>query len=333
MNIRLRTFLSFLITLAMTGSAFAQFSTTGEIFGRVSGPEGERLSGVTVTLHADHFQSKLSDVTSPEGAYRISNVSPGVYRLHFSTGAEERLEQRPIAVRAGSVQRVDYRFEAVSLREEITVRADAPLVETTRSEANKYLGAEVIQHLPLQNRHFLDVLATVPGINRGVGPGLQSMGPKNSFHIHGARANQNQFLFDGVPNNDRSDLNTDATVVQLSGPRQISGGGSGGATFQVGTALQPFSIDAIEQVQLATSLFSAEYGNGSGGVVNVVTRNGSDVPNTSLTLQYQSDDYVKESQQRFDRYQESLTYGGPIVRGRTRLFASFERDDHDLGFD
>lgn len=329
-----RAFLITAILFAVVKPVEAQFTTAGEVFGRVTGVRATPVPDVAVKITSPGGEISAQRRTDANGMYRLANIPPGNYTLTFAGEPHQLSAALSVVVRAGSVQRIDYRFP--SLQEHITVKADALLIESTRSDPSKYISGEAIENLPLQNRHFLDVLMIVPGVDRGV-PSESSFfprSPRNSIHVHGARANQNQFLFDGAPNNDRSDLNAQSSgPVFLAGPRSGSGAGPAGATFQVGTSLQPFNIDAIEQVQVSTSLFSSEYGNGSGGVINVVTRNGSDTPGGSLSVQHQSDDYVRESQQRFDRYQVSLTYGGPIRRGRTHVFASIERDDHSLGYD
>ena len=104
-------------------------------------------------------------------------------------------------------------------------------------------------------------------------------------------------------------------------------------------------MDAIQEVQVSTSMFSAEYGNASGGVINIVTRSGADQISASATVQRQTSglvqngtigagDAAKEREpQQFTREQASVTLGGPIKRGATHFFATYEFDDHELGYD
>ncbi len=314
-------------------SAIAQFTTTGELFGNVTGVDDEPVTGAVVILKSDRAITTLTSITDAKGVYRVSNIPPASYHLTITSEDNGSIGPLRVTVRAGSGQRLDYRLTLLrAIHEEISVEADAPQIETTRSETNKYISSEAIQNLPLQNRSFLDILMTVPGVH-SADAALTPGSPRNSFHVHGARANQNNFLIDGAPNNDRSDLNSEELgALVLAGPKSRTGAGPAGATFQVGTALQPFSIDAIEMVQVSTSLFSAEYGSGSGGIVNVVTKSGTDVYLGSVATQYQSDDYVREAPQKIDRYLGSFSLGGPLVRGKTHFFASVERDDHELGY-
>ena len=233
--------------------------------------------------------------------------------------------------------------------EEITVVSERPQIESVDSRVNKYISFEEIQSLPLPNRSFLDVLRILPGVHGGLATGsLENSGPNNSFSVHGARMNQNQFLIDGVANNDLSDLNHDdlATSETRAGPRGSAGAGARGSTFSTGTALQTYNLDAIQEVQVSTSMFSAEYGNASGAVINIITRSGADQYNASATVQQQHDGVVEAGfkgataddaeqleGQDFTIRQASLTLGGPVNRGTTHFFASYEYDDYEMGYD
>jgi outer membrane receptor for ferrienterochelin and colicin len=326
-----------LIPFLITAAALGQFTSTGEIVGRVTTPDGQGAAGAEVTLSSPSRVTPARAIADRDGMYRLLNITPGTYALTVQASGYHTVRTADVEVKHGSTLKIDVDLRPMaSVSDEITVQEALPRIETVKSEVNKYISKEEIQNLPLQNRNFLDVLLTVPGVQAGVPSGsLNTRGPKNSVNIHGARSNQNTFLIDGALNNDRSDLNYEdvASVQVLAGPRASTGAGNAGATFQVGTALQAFNIDAIEQVQINTALFSAEYGSGSGGIINVVTRTGTDVMEGSVTAQYQSHDYVENPPQEFDRTQGSLGLGGPIVRGRTHFFATYERDDHELGYD
>ena len=200
--------------------------------------------------------------------------------------------------------------------------ASVPQIESVTSQINKYVSFDEIQNLPLQNRDFLDVLKIVPGVSSGVPAGTYAdRGPRNSFNIHGGRSNDNDFLLDGAANNDKSDLNYEdiASTQILGGPTSSSGAGRAGQTFQVGTALQTYNLDAIQEVQVSTSMFSAEYGSGgSGGVINVITRSGTNLLAGSVTVQEQRDAWVKGS----DKQARSVT------RVRSRSAARSSRTRH-----
>ena len=322
---------------------------TGQVLGHVTDSEGAAVSGATVILQSQEIEEPLTATTDADGFYNATNVRPATYQVSVEAtgyaGAPASL-----AVRVGSIQRVNFELAATEdVSEEITVVSERPQIESVDSRVNKYISFEEIQSLPLPNRSFLDVLRILPGVHGGLAVGaLENSAPNNSFSVHGARMNQNQFLIDGVANNDLSDLNYDdrATSETRAGPRASAGAGQMGSTFSTGTALQTYNLDAIQEVQVSTSMFSAEYGNASGGVINIITRSGADQYNASATVQQAHDGLVEPGfvgttvddaeqlgGQDFTRRQASLTLGGPVKRGTTHFFASYEYDDLEMGYD
>jgi outer membrane receptor for ferrienterochelin and colicin len=328
-----------IVALAIATTAFAQHTTTGAVFGKVTEPDGKTLPGVTVTLKSPLLVSPLVTASDNNGGYRFGDIVPGAYTLSADLSGFVPIQMEQVTVRVGSTLRVDIQMGlAGTVREQVMVTAAAPQVESVKSQINKYISFNEVQNLPLQNRNFLDVLRTVPGVSTGVPTGTYAdRGPRNSFNIHGARSNQNDFLLDGAANNDKSDLNYEdiASTQILGGPTSSSGAGRAGQTFQVGTALQTYNLDAIQEVQVSTSMMSAEFGSGgSGGVVNVITRSGTNLLAGSATVQTQRDAWVKGSEkQSISRGIGAFSLGGPIVKERTFYFGSYERDDQKLGFD
>ena len=322
---------------------------TGQVLGHVTDSEGAAVSGATVILQSQEIEDPLVVTTDADGFYNATNVRPATYQVSVEAAGYAGAPAS-LAVRVGSIQRVNFELAATEeVSEEITVVSERPQIESVDSRVNKYITFEEIQSLPLPNRSFLDVLKILPGVHGGLAVGaLENSAPNNSFSIHGARMNQNQFLIDGVANNDLSDLNYDdlATSETRAGPRGSAGAGQRGSTFSTGTALQVYNLDAIQEVQVSTSMFSAEYGNASGGVINIITRSGADQYNASATVQQQHDGLVEPGfvgttaddaeqleGQDFTIRQASLTLGGPINRGTTHFFASYEHDDEDIGYD
>ena len=336
-SVLLRIVLASTFAGLLASAVSAQFATTGTIFGKISDQQGHGIAGASVTLQSPGQIRPLTATTDANGDYRFPDVTPGTYTLRVEQGEFKALSPVEVAVKVASALRLDYKLEPVATtKETVNVSATAPQVETTKSSSDKYIPFQAIQNLPIANRTFLDVLETLPGVDKGVPAGsLTSRGPNNSFNILGARSNQNEFMIDGAPNNDKSDLNYEdvASTQVLGGPTTSTGAGPAGATFSVGTALQTFNIDAIQEVQVSTSLFSAEFGGGSGGVINVITRQGSDQFHGGFAYEHQASGLVKNPPQDFHRDQEAPWVSGPLLRGDTHFFFSYERDDHNLGYD
>ena len=326
------------VGLALATTALAQFTTTGGVFGKITDDRGNPVVGAVVTLKSVGLAKSPTATTGADGAYRLQDILPGSYKLTVEAPGFATAGPIDADVRVGSTTKFDYAMKlSGSVKEAVGVTASVPQIESIKSQVNKYVSFNEIQNLPLQNRNFLDVLKTVPGVSSGVPTGTYAdRGPRNSFNIHGARSNENDFMLDGAANNDKSDLNYEdiASTNILGGPTSSSGAGAAGQTFQVGTALQTYNLDAVQEVQVSTSMFSAEFGSGgSGGVINVITRSGNNVLAGSAAVQEQRDAWVAGSTQSIKRDIASLSLGGPLVKDRTFFFASYERDDQKLGFD
>jgi outer membrane receptor for ferrienterochelin and colicin len=327
-----------LAAIAIATPLFAQFTTSGAVFGKVTGPDGRPLPGVTVRLKSPQLAVPLTWTSDSNGAYRFGDILPGTYALSADLSGFVTTETEQVVVRVGSTLRLDIQMaQAKGVNEQVSITAVAPQIESIKSQVNKYISFQEVQNLPLQNRQFLDVLLTVPGVTGGVPAGTYAdRGPRNSVSIHGARTNDNDFLLDGAENNDKSDLNYEdiASVNIQGGPTSSTGAGRAGQTFQVGTALQSYNLDAVQEVQVSTSLMSAEFGSGgSGGVINVITRSGSNLLAGSVTAQEQRDAWVKGSTQSIKRDIAAVSLGGAIVKDKTFFFGTLEGDDHKLGFD
>ena len=338
--------LAVLLLVAMP--AAGQFGTTGQVLGTVTDAGGAPLSGATVILQSQEIENPTVVTTDADGFYNATDVRPATYQISVELSGYAA-PAVSLAVRVGSRQRLNFEMAAqAEVTEEITVISERPPIEVLDSRVNKYISFEEIQNLPLPNRNFLDVLNILPGFTPSPPSGsLEYAGPKNSYSVHGARLNQNLFMIDGISNNDLSDLNADdlASSEARAGPRTSAGAGQRGASFQLGTTLTTFNMDAIQEVQVSTSMFSAEYGNASGGVINIVTRSGADRINASATVQRHTDGLTQEGTtgegdaamekepQDFTREQASVTLGGPFRRGSTHFFGTYEYDDYEMGYD
>jgi len=207
---------------------------TGQVLGTVTDAEGAPLPGATVILQSQEIEDPTVVTTDGNGFYNATNVRPATYQVSVEATGHAGTPVA-IAVRVGSIQRVNFTLVATEeVTEEITVVSERPLIESVDSRVNKYISFEEIQSLPLPNRSFLDVLKILPGVHGGLATAaLENSAPNNSFSVHGARMNQNQFLIDGVANNDLSDLNYDdlATSETRAGPRSSAGAGQMGSTF------------------------------------------------------------------------------------------------------
>jgi|KBSSwiStaDraftv2_1062776.scaffolds.fasta_scaffold09525_4 outer membrane receptor protein involved in Fe transport len=225
--------------------AFAQ--TTGEITGTVSGTDGRPLPGVTVEASSPSLQGTRVSVTGNDGTFRFISLPPGSYKVKGSLSGFTTVEKLA-TVKLDSAIQVQMQLQ-VSAKEELVVTGEAPVVDTTSAESGTNIRQEVAQKLPV-GRNYSSVVAIQPGVNtdqaetQGRGGSTNPTG--GGWTIYGATSVENSYLVDGV--------NTTNVIKGFQG-KQLS---------------QEF----IEEVQVKSSGYEAEYGRSTGGVINVITKSG-----------------------------------------------------------
>jgi hypothetical protein len=318
------------LTLAMAGvcvgatESFGQTPVTGSISGYVTDENRKPLPGVTVTVRATDKTAETTVVTDAAGYYAFHVLEPSDYTLRVTlTGFHDVVYDR-VTVGLAAKARLDFVLNPVTkVAETVTVRAATPLVEPTETAIKNNITYEQFDNLPILGREFQNIVDTLPGVTQ----------TGRNFNIAGSRDNQNIFLIDGARNNDLSNSSTRFrnSVYFIVGSQNPDDAAVG---LDSGFVLQSFNQDAVGEIQVVTSAYSAEYGQGSGGIINLVTRSGSDRLTGGFTFNFQHDSFNNtDNVEDLHRSQESLFLGGPIQRGRTWYFASYERDDYRVGFD
>jgi hypothetical protein len=289
-------------------AAPSEAQTTSTIEGRVTDASGNGLPGVAVV--AESAALRRTTVTGAGGAYRLPALPAGTYTVRASVEGFTTLESTDLAVDLNRTVSLDFQLEVGSLDETLTVVAEAPLIATDSSSTGAIVTPAQIESLPVNGRNYLDLLQLVPGVtvNRAADEGSDSATP-----ILGERAGNSIYLVDGMPNRDEF---------------------GGGAATQ-------FSQDTIFEFEVITDGYKAEFGHGSGGVINVVTKSGSNEWR-GLGFVYARDDSLDASNSledgqdapQLERQNFGLAAGGPLVRDKVFLFASGERieEDRQLNF-
>jgi hypothetical protein len=228
-----------LVSLALPAALLAQ--TTSSIEGVVRGPDGLPLPGVTVTATGAALERAAA--TDAQGRYRLPALPAGTYTVTaslegFATASREDLE---LALNRTAI--LDLDLQVGSVEESVTVTAEVPLIKVSSADTGGIVTPQQIETLPVNGRNYLDLLQLIPGItiNRQSDEGSDTSTP-----VLGERAGNTIYLIDGMPNRDE---------------------------FGSGPSSQ-FNQDTIFEFEVITDGFKAEFGHGSGGVVNVVTRSG-----------------------------------------------------------
>jgi len=296
-NLRRLGFRIFLATLFLSVfPPLLEAATTGEIFGIVRDDEGRPLPGVTVTLSSPALQGTRTATTDSVGEYRFPLLPPGQYQLSITMSGFESLTRENVVVQLDQTTRVNAQLRLTAVAEEVTVRGEAITIDPTQTNTGKNFDSTYLRRVPIlpTTRTYQTVLQQAPGV---VGTGNPA--------VLGGNVMENVWLVDGV---NASDSVTHTFSLNLN-------------------------YDAIQEINLQTSSFDAEYGRASGGVVNVITKSGGNDFHGSLDVRYTSTDF-SEKGDHFDpdvapseSFPIAGTLGGPILRDRLWFFANTQHRD------
>ena len=300
--------LSLCLAVVPPGASAQETINHASLSGRVTDPQGGSVAGAEVRVRHTETNIKASAVTDQDGRFRFPFLRIGPYELVVAMPGFKPVT-RSLRLGVGSAFDLPIGLEMAGVEARVTVSAEAPAVETARSQIAGTVSAAEVGSLPMNGRNFLDLALLVPGVSPTNVASTQlfaetSAVPGNGLSVASQRNLSNNFIIDGVSAND--------DAAGLSGI--------------------PISVDAVEQFQVVTSGGQAELGRALGGYVSVVTRSGTNVVRGSV-YDFLRDDRFNAANPLLGRklpmrqHQYGLTLGGPIVRDRTFFFASVERRD------
>jgi hypothetical protein len=292
------------------GTAVAQQGGSA-IRGRVTDEQRAVLPGAAIVATHEETGMVRETVTGPDGTYLIPGLVPGPYRITAQLEGFSRLTQPSIVLRIGATLQVDLTLRVGAMQENVTVTAEAPQVDLTSPQVGGNVSTGEIENLPSGSRNFTGLVALLPGVVYNAAADSSS----DSVTINGQHGSGVVYLMDGGSNND--DLR----------------GGSSGAQ-----ARPP--LESIQEFQVVTNQFDAEYGAATAGVVNAVTKQGTNAWHGSAIGYFTDSSMTAKdffvAQQNLEKpetrkNQWGGTIGGPIVRDKAHFFFSFERQDRDEG--
>src|SRR5713226_9653566 len=234
--------------LLATSIAFAQSqATTGNIEGRVLDPKNAAVPGATVTATNQQTGLEKTSTTSDQGDFSVILLPPGIYTVRTNASGFAQSEVKDVTVTVGGRTPVEVTLGIGGATASVTVTAETPVVETTRTSVSTTINQKSIDNLPINGRNFQDFATLSPGVVRDPRGGDLSVG--------GQRGTFNSLQVDGVDNN-----NT------FFG--QALGRGGVRPPYQ-------FSEESVQEFQVNQNGFSAEFGRAGGAVINVVTKSGT----------------------------------------------------------
>jgi hypothetical protein len=295
------------LSVVTAATALAQ-QTSGNVNGRVLDQSQAAMPGVTITATNKATGFNRTVTTDPEGSYRLTSLPVGTYDLKVElSGFATQTRQIEVAV-GGNID-VNFDLTVQGVTETTQVTAESPLIETSTSAVGGVVDTRRIESMPLNGRQFANLAATIPG----VGLGMHSDPTKSTQfapQIGGGNGRNLNYQIDGGDNNDDT----------------------------VGGLLQLFPLEAIDQFQVVTSRYKAEYGRSNGGVLNIVTKSGTNqlagswftlFRDKSLNAETETQRLNKTGKSDYRRYQYGGSLGGPIIQSKLQYFGAFERTQQD----
>ncbi|HEX6976677.1 MAG TPA: carboxypeptidase regulatory-like domain-containing protein [Vicinamibacterales bacterium] len=294
-----------LMTLLAAATAGAQQGTT-ELRGRVADAQGAVLPGVTVVIRNQDTGMFRETTSGADGTFIATGLTPGTYQVSAELQGFRKFERKDLCLEVGKTASIDVNLAVGGLEETVTVSGESPIVDVTSKEIGGNITSETLVKLPSVNGNFVGFVGLLPGIVPSIS--TESFG-SDSISVNGTDPRNNNYMLDGGNNNDD-------VIGQRAGTQ----------------ARTP--IEAIQEFQVITGQYDAQYGRTSGAVVNAVTKSGTNqirgsgfafMQDGSLTTK---DFFAKQrgTPKADTGYQRwGGTVGGPIVRDKIHYFGSLER--------
>ena len=297
---------SVLIFLSASFCIAQQNVTSASVSGRIEDAQGAVVSGASVT--ATHLETnQLFTTTSDhEGRYRFPYLRTGTYDFKIDAQGFSTVT-RQMTVTLGQAVDLPIKLDVAGVSAQVNIGDDVPIVETVRTQITETIRPREIQELPLNGRNYLDLALLIPGVsptNTGSNQRFAetSAVPGQGLSIAGQRNLYNSFIVDGVSAND--------DAADLTG------------TY--------YSEEVIDQFQVVTSGGIAEFGRASGGVVNILTKSGTNDLRGNLygffrNQRFDARNPLAPTKDLLTQAQYGATIGGPLRRERTFFFSNFEQ--------
>lgn len=292
--------LSVMLAVVFVPIAEAQTQATGgTVQGIVTDPDGNALPGVTVTVTNNETGRVRTTVSSATGSFRVPLLSPAVYTIKVELTGFQPMERNDVRVSIGSAIDANMQMGLASVQEVLIVTGQAPLIETSKTQVSTTIDEVAIDSLPILGRNFTDFALLTPG--------AQIESSRSTISLSGQR---------GI-----------STAVNIDG----SSDNSAFFGYQRGGTDSPFTVsqESVKEFQVITSGIMPEFGRSGGGLINVVTKSGTNrwrggahffFRDESLT----SVDPFGNEQSEFSVKQFGGNLGGPIVRNEHFIFASMD---------
>src|ERR1700687_2856823 len=289
----------------------------GTLSGTITDPSEKFVPQAQISITNVATGITTTVTTNSDGFFIAANLLPGEYQVTVSASGFAAESRKGISLTVGAQQVFNLTLQVGSAAKTVVeVTTEAPAVQLARSDISAVVSANTVRELPLNGRSWTDLAALQPGVSTiqtqpsfSTGADRGNRGFGQQLTISGARPQQNNYRLDGISLNDYAN----------GAPGSVLGGNLG--------------VDAIQEFSVLTSNYSAEYGKTSGGVVNAITRSGTNgfhgsayefLRNSALDARNYFEDPPPAQKASFKRNQFGGAIGGPIIKNRTFFFADYE---------
>jgi Carboxypeptidase regulatory-like domain len=302
------------ILTVLASSAWSQ-EVTATIVGTIADQNGAVVSGASVKAISVDRGTSYSALSDDSGLYRISQLPAGSYTLKVAKSGFATVSRDAFVLAVNQVARIDLKLKVGQVTETLEVTGAPPVLETDSTQVNTVINAETNDNLPLASRNYVQLTLLAPGAvstdPSSFNNGNNTAGYGGRPLINGNREQANNFLLDGMDNNQVSDNLLGYTPAP----------------------------DAIEEFNLITSNAPAEFGNFEGGIVNATIKSGTNkfhgdvweyLRNDVLNANSWSNDVADLPKNAIRWNMFGFTFGGPILKNRLFFFADYQGQRFDI---
>jgi len=289
--------------------ALAQL-TSADIVGRVTDSSGAVLAKAQVAAENVATHAVRTVETNTSGEFVFTLLPIGSYTIAIKADGFKTFTMSGLQLASGDRQRVDAQMEIGQIAQTLEVQSQAAVLQTDSSTVGSTVTEKAVQDLPLNGRNYINLAQLAPGANSGSATAFTSgtrpddRRPNQTISVGAQGSQVNNFMVDGMDNNDR----------------------------EIGTVIVRPSVDALAEISVQTNLYTAEVGRAAGGVVNLITKSGTNAVHGTLYEYFRNDDLdaapfrfvasQPKAEYRLNQYGGSA--GGPIKKDKTFFFFDYE---------
>src|SRR5580704_15064531 len=298
------------VAVMLAALGFAQGASTGDLHITVKDPKGGLVTNASVTARDETKALERTTTENTEGQYHILLLPPGQYTVTVQAPGFGAATVQDVAITVGQQAEITITLSVAGTQEVIDVSSAAELVETQRTSSTDTIDQKRIDNLPINGRNYINFALTDSQVLRDNAPSIGAA-PTSGLNMTGQRARANLVNVDGADAIDNATNGVRSTVSQ----------------------------EAVQEFQIITNSYAAEYGRAAGGVINIITRSGSndfhgDVYGYLRNRNFQAvNPFSTTPNPAYTRVQAGTAFGGPIKKDKTYFYFAYEvTRRHETGF-